>query len=279
MNIQEKTYLFVPAIKEDIVRKAVKSDCDTVIIDLEDAVAVDEKDAARNNVRHIGKKYENEKKIIVRINGLSTSYWEKDVRTVLQSGAKGIMLPKAERKQDVQDLLAFIHTLHEPETLEIIPLIETAVGVMNAYEIASSDELVSRIAFGSVDYCLDVRAEQSEEGHELLYARSQLVIASRAARKETPIDSVYVDLKNEAGLKKEVRHSKQIGLKAKLLIHPKQIPPVSEILKPSAGEIEEAKYIIRIFESALKEGGASVTYQEKLVDYPVYKKALEVIRE
>lgn len=146
-----------------------------------------------------------------------------------------------------------------------------------AYNIASSDPAISKIAFGSVDYCLDVGGEQSESGHELLYARSQLVIASRAAGIGSPIDSVYVDLQDEEGLISEVKRAKQIGLTAKLLIHPKQIAPVESILKASAAQIEEAKQIIQVFESALKEGKASVSHQGKMVDYPVYKKALQLI--
>ncbi len=272
---KQRSYLFVPATSLSLIKKAVLSVADIVIVDLEDAVALSEKQAARDVMKEALKVYKQEHKIIVRINSLETSLWEADLETAINNGAAGIMLPKAEDEQGIQRVSNKIREIRESkdEAFELIPLIESAKGVQFAYAIASADSLVSALAFGSIDFSLDIDCELTPEGMELLFARSQLVIASKAAGIRPPIDAVYPNLTDEEGLKNQTVFANQLGFKAKLVIHPKQLEVVHRVFSPSDEEITMAKKIIEAFEQAEKEGIASIKVEGQFVDYPIYKKA------
>lgn len=274
-----RSYLFVPSTKLSVIKKAVSSTADVVIIDLEDAVALSEKQTAREILKETLLAYKNDRKIIVRINGVGTSFWEEDLEIAIANGAGGIMVPKAETEQEIQAVSNRIRDIREgiDEAFELIPLIESAKGVHFAYAIASADPLVSALAFGSIDFSLDIDCELTPEGLELLFARSQMVIASKAAGIDSPIDAVFPDLADEEGLKKQARFAKQLGFKAKLVIHPKQLEIVHQVFSPSAKEMAAAKEIVEAFEKAEESGIASIKVEEKFVDYPVYKKAKKVL--
>lgn len=269
------SYLFVPATSFSLIEKAVTSKADVVIIDLEDAVALSEKQAAREVMKEALKVYKKEHKIIVRINALETSFWEADLETAVTNGAEGIMLPKAENEQGIQTVSNKIREIRKnsDEAFELIPLIESAKGIQFAYAIASADPLVSALAFGSIDFSLDIDCELTPEGLELLFARSQLVIASKAAGIGPPIDAVYPNLTDENGLKNQTVFANQLGFKAKLVIHPKQLDVVHQVFSTSDEEIIIAKKIVQAFEKAEKEGIASIKVDGQFVDYPIYKKA------
>ncbi|MBT2569413.1 CoA ester lyase [Planococcus sp. ISL-110] len=275
-----RSYLFVPATNPSIIKKAVSSMADIVIVDLEDAVALSEKQAARRVMKEALAAHQHEQKIIVRINGLDTDLWEGDLEIAITNGAAGIMIPKAEDPQGIQKVSNKIREISgdKDETFEMIPLIESAKGVQSAYAIASADSLVSVLAFGSIDFSLDIDCELTPEGLELLYARSQLVIASKAAGIGSPIDAVYPDLRDEEGLKKQTGFAKQLGFKAKLIIHPKQLDVVHQVFSPSKEELTLASEIVEAFEKAEESGIASIKIGGQFVDYPVYKKAKRILR-
>lgn len=277
--LTRRSYLFVPGENAAVTKKAVSSAADCVILDLEDAVAVSEKASAREAVKESLKNFANDKQLIVRINDLDSPYWEADLAVAVAGGAAGIMLPKAGSGKDIATLCEKIREFSgakEPD-FEVFPLIETASGVQFAYEIASADHLVTALAFGSIDFSLDIGCELTAGGLELLFARSQIVIASRAAGIEGPIDAVYPDLTNAEGLEREARSARQLGFKGKLIIHPKQMSIVHEAFSPSGKEIEQAKEIVSAFEEAEKNGVASIQIQGQFVDYPVYKKAKNIV--
>ncbi|AQU80497.1 CoA ester lyase [Planococcus faecalis] len=269
------SYLFVPATSFSLIEKAVTSKADVVIIDLEDAVALSEKQAAREVMKEALKVYKKEHKFIVRINALETSFWEADLETAVTNGAAGIMLPKAENEQGIQTVSNKIREIRKnsDKAFDLIPLIESAKGIQFAYAIASADPLVSALAFGSIDFSLDIDCELTPEGLELLFARSQLVIASKAAGIGPPIDAVYPNLTDENGLKNQTVFANQLGFKAKLVIHPKQLDVVHQVFSTSDEEITRAKKIVEAFEKAEKEGIASIKVDGQFVDYPIYKKA------
>ncbi|RNF40251.1 HpcH/HpaI aldolase/citrate lyase family protein [Planococcus salinus] len=273
--LTRRSYLFVPGKNAAVTKKAVSSEADCVILDLEDAVAVSEKSSARDMVKESLRNFTNEKQLIVRINAMNTPYWEEDLAAAIHGGASGVMLPKADSGKDIAALCEKIRELSEEKDpdIEVFPMIESAQGVQFAYEIASADRLVTALAFGSIDFSLDIGCELTADGLELLFARSQIVIASSAAGIGAPIDAVYPDLLNPEGLEKEARSAKQLGFKGKLIIHPKQMPLVHEVFSPSEREIEQAKEIVAAFEKAEKNGVASIEVQGQFVDYPVYKKA------
>lgn len=276
--LKENTYLFVPGIKEKVIEKALNSKCDVVIIDLEDSVAEDEKGTARGILQNFISKSSHNKKVIVRINDLNSAYWQKDLETCFSIKVDGIMLPKAESGKDIEKIGELISQYAGKEGFELIPLIESAKGVQFAYEIASAHSSVSKLAFGSVDYSLDIGAVLTKEGEELLYPKGVIVVASKAAGIKNPIDSVFMDLNDGTGLMQETEKSKKMGFQAKMLIHPKQIEVVNKVFIPTSEELKEAENIVIKFESALDRGLASISYKGKLVDYPVYKQALELLR-
>ncbi|MFB7639675.1 HpcH/HpaI aldolase/citrate lyase family protein [Peribacillus butanolivorans] len=273
----ERSYLFVPGIKKRMIEKALLSESDIVIIDLEDAVAEDEKENARNILQDVLNNDLNKKKVIVRINALNTPYWQQDLQEVLTSKASGIVLPKAENAEDIESVCKFIECYEGKDEFEVIPLIESAKGVYYALEIAQAHSYVKRLAFGSVDYSLDVGATLTSTGLELLYARSAIVVASKVAGIESPIDSVFMDIQNLTGFEAEIIRAKELGFKAKLLIHPSQIASVNSLFSPSKVEIVNALGIVRVFEESLEQGIAAVSYEGSLIDYPVYKKSKELI--
>lgn len=268
--IVERSYLFVPAMKPLMISKALESEADAIIIDLEDSVAQAEKENARLKlVQALG---EDKNKLILRINDYNSPHWELDILCAVKNGINRVMIPKAESAENVEEMCKFIKC-ESHETIEIIPLIETAKGIHFSYEIATSSPLVSKIAFGSIDYSLDIGCELSSDGLELLYARSKIVNASKAARIQPPLDTIYPELNNDAGLKQSALLGKKLGFKSKMIIHPKQIQIVHDIFSPTEKELEEALRLVLAFEKAEKKGIASIQYQNQLIDYPMYKKA------
>lgn len=276
-----RSFLFAPATDARKVDKALSLEADAVILDLEDAVAVSEKVRARSaivdiltGVRRGG--------VYVRVNGVNTPWVVGDIMAVVGNRPAGIVLPKAECPEEVRRVDWLIGRLeHEyalpSPTIELIPLIESARGVAQAYAVASSCARVRRVAFGAVDYTLDMGIRLTGKGNELFYARSQLAVASSAAGIEGPIDTVYVNLKDQAGLREDCRVGRELGFSGKLVIHPAQIAVVNEIFSPERSEIEYAAKVVRAFDQAEAVGVAAVQLDGKFIDYPVAEWARRIL--
>lgn len=278
MNLA-RSYLFVPGTNKDMIKKAIVSDADCIILDLEDAVALAEKEKARVAVKESLIRFSKEKEVFVRINDCETSFWEEDLICAVVNGAAGVVVPKSESEQNIRLVCQKVReaTTESSSTFQVIPLIETAKGVQFAYAIAAADEMISKMAFGSIDFSLDIGCELSASGMELLFARSQIVIASRAAGIGAPIDTVFADFNDVAGFENEAKIAKQVGFKAKLIIHPKQIQITHQLFSPSEQEISNAMAIVKAFEEAEENGVASIAVNNQMVDYPVYKKAKRLL--
>lgn len=268
-----RSFLFCPATDLRKVEKALSLDADAVILDLEDAVAVSEKVRARSLIGEaLGAA--GGKNVYVRVNGVNTPWIVGDFMAVVGNRPTGIMLPKAECAEEVRRAdwllgrLEIEYTMPR-EKIELIPLIETARGITEALSIASSCSRVRRLAFGAVDYTLDMGIKLTGSGEELFYARSRLAVASRAAGIEGPIDTVYVNLKDEAGLREECHVVRRLGFSGKLAIHPAQIAPVNEVFSPDPEEIKYAAKVVQAFEEAETTGVAAVQVDGRFVDYPV----------
>ena len=268
-----RSFLFVPATSPRKVEKAFSTNADAVILDLEDAVAVSEKVKARGLVVDV---LSNERRdgIYVRVNAVNTPWIVGDIMAVVGNRPAGIMLPKAECAEEVRRVDWLIGQLQKeyglsPGQIDIIPLVETARGVAQAGEVASSCPRIRRLAFGAVDFALDMEIRLSGKGNELFYARSQIAVASRAAGIEGPIDTVYVNLKDDEGLKEDCRVARELGFSGKLVIHPAQIASVNEIFSPVQSEIEYAAKVVQAFDEAESTGIAAVQLDGKFIDYPV----------
>lgn len=267
-----RSFLFMPGNNGRFICKALHSDADAIIIDLEDSVSISDKENARK-VFTSAINTESDKSCYVRINSVGTPWWEDDLEAAIGAKVDGIMLPKADTAGTVRTIAGQL-----PNHYDFIPLIETAKGVLNAYEIAGSSNKISRLAFGAIDYALDIGVNYSKTSEWLLYARTHLVTASRSVGIYPPVDTVYPDLDDHKGLSEELEHTKQLGMFGKLAIHPKQIPTIHESYTPTTKEISEARRIIEHFEAAEKLGLTSVQIEGRFIDYPVYFRAKRIVQ-
>ena len=255
---QIRAPLFVPANRPERFAKAAQSDADAVILDLEDAVAVDAKDAARSALAVDF----TELPIIVRINSHGTPWHDEDVRAVAALPIAGIMLPKSE---DAATVAAVANAVGHG----VVALIESARGMANARQIAATEGVV-RLAFGSVDYCADLACAHLRE--VLLPARSELVLASRLAGIAAPIDGVTVQLDDLAISHDDAAHARALGMTGKLCIHPKQIETIKRAFAPSEAEIQWAQRV-------LASGDGAVSVDGAMVDEPVRIRARAMLAQ
>ncbi|MBW2048167.1 MAG: CoA ester lyase [Deltaproteobacteria bacterium] len=281
-----RTALFVPGNRPDRVDKAVKTGADAVIIDLEDAVPLSEKEASRAKVRN--KILEHaERKIIVRVNSLDSPFFQGDLAEVITGSLACLMVPKVENGAHIREINENLLKVEKEMGMEegavsIIPLIESAGAVQNVFQIATEKTEPARIycvAFGAADYTLDMGIEITKEGSELLYPRSTIAVASRAAGIEPPLDTPFMmDLKDMEALKVDAYRAKQLGFQGKLCIHPNQIEPCHLIFSPAKEEILYAERVVRVFEDAEKGGSAAILLDGKFIDYPVVERARQILK-
>jgi citrate lyase subunit beta / citryl-CoA lyase len=277
-----RSLLFAPGNVTRRVEKALSLNADVVILDLEDAVPLAEKAQARGLVAEALQKPRFASGY-VRVNALSTGFTIDDIQTVMSSNLDGIMLNKVEEPADLYKVDWLMGHLEERLSLpkgsvDLIPLVENAKGIQNAYEIARAVPRVKRLCFGAIDYTADIGVKLTSDGAEIFYARSQLVNASRAAGLEPPIDTVYPDIKNPAGLERDTAIAVQLGFQGKLVIHPDQIDPVNKMFSPSEGDIAYALKVVAAFEEAEAKGHAAITLEGgKFIDYPVVHNARRLL--
>lgn len=271
----ERSYLFVPGNQYERIGKALHSEADAVIIDLEDAVAVDHKKEARRIIKMALTDYDTtDKQIYLRINDMKTNEWQEDVKLANEFPQLGIFLPMAESREEILLLEDQLQGKRK-----IVPIIETAKGIMAVHSIALASRQVFRLAFGALDYCLDLGISITKEQHELIYPRSLLAVVSKTADIMSPIDTVYPEFHDDAGLKEEIQRARQLGFSAKLCIHPRQLPLVNEGFSHTEEEIRWAREVVETFQKAEKEGRAAINFKGTMIDYPVYKRALAILGE
>lgn len=276
-----RSYLFAPGNHARRVEKAFQAGADAVILDLEDAVATTEKDAAREAVVAA---FSNEPATrgYVRINGFESPFWKQDVEAVIGQRIAGLVLPKAESPEQVRAVDEWMTSCERraglaERALDLMLLVETAKGVMGVDEIAAACPRVSRLAFGGGDYTNDLSLEWTADEAALSYARARLTHASRAANLEPPVDTVVLQVKDQDRFRQSARNGRLMGLHGKLCIHPDQIAPCHEVFTPSAEEIERAREIVAAFEDAESKGSASIQVRGIFVDYPVVYRAQRVL--
>jgi citrate lyase subunit beta/citryl-CoA lyase len=258
-----RSYLFVPGDRPERFDKACAAGAGMVIVDLEDAVAPPDKQAARDAVADW---LRADRPVALRINASDTAWFDDDLALCGHAAVAAVVLPKAERVEPLQRVRSAA-----PHAV-LLPLIETARGIANAQALAAADG-VQRLLFGSIDFQLDLGI--SGDGEELLFFRSQLVLASRLAQIEAPVDGVSTALDDAAQLRADTLRARRLGFGAKLCIHPKQVPVVNAAFAPTAQEIEWAK---RVLEAAEQSQGAAVALDGRMVDKPVILRAQSLLR-
>lgn len=276
-----RTMLFTPANDLKKAGKALLSDADAAVLDLEDAVALSEKANARAALKE-ALALPRKGDVFIRVNSAQTDFILNDLLAAVTEGVKGIVLAKSETAEEVRRvdwLMGQIETERglPPGGLELIPFIESANAIINAHSIASACPRVSRMFFGGVDYVLDIGTSFSKGGTEIFYARSQLVVASRAAGIEAPIDTVYPDFKNIEGLVADAKAVRQMGFQGKLAIHPGQVGPLNEVFMPTADELSWAKKIVAVFDESEAKGQAVLQVEGKMIEYPIANRARRIL--
>lgn len=256
-----RSYLFVPGNRPERFDKACAAGADAVIVDLEDAVPFADKAAAREAVAAW---LSAEKPVLVRINGADTDWFGADLALCRMPGVAGVVLPKAEQAGDIARLRAAGATA-------VLPLIESAAGIDHLRAISAARG-VQRLMFGSIDFQLDLGIPGERE--ELLFFRSQLVLASRLAGLAAPVDGVSTALDDAERLADDARHARQMGFGAKLCIHPKQVDAVNRCFTPGAHELAWAG---RVLEAAARADGAAVALDGKMIDRPVILRAQAIV--
>lgn len=278
-----RTLLYVPGNMPGMLQNIPVFEADGVMIDLEDAVPLAEKDAARVLARnYLRLLADREKEIFVRINALDTKYAVDDLREVLPAKPDGIRLPKADSREVVEKLDTLLTESEEQLGLpigwfKIIPSIESAVGVLNCVEVAQASSRLVALAFGAEDYTASLEIHRTKEGAELFNARTRIVWAAKAAGLQV-IDSIFADVNDVDGLRRETELVKGLGFTGKSLVNPRQIPVVHEVFRPKKEEIEEALEVMEAIQRAREMGTGVISLRGKMVDAPVVKRAARILR-
>lgn len=263
MSVRLTTLLFVPGDRPERFAKAAASGADAVILDLEDAVRPDAKAAARANIVRHGLARE---RTVVRINDAASPWWRDDARAVADAGVGYLMLPKTESPESIAELRERVG----PD-LRIIPQIESALGLCRVDAILAAPG-VERVAFGHLDFAADIGC--ATDGEPLAYARSRLIVRSRAAGRPAPLDSVTADIGSPETLRRDAEAARRSGFGGKLLIHPNQVAIVREAFAPTGAELAWARKVI---DAAAGTASGAVMVDGKMIDRPVVEAARRLL--
>ena len=272
-----RTMLYLPGNNPNMLVRGHLFGSDGIIMDLEDAVAMSEKDAARTMVSKFLRRGDfGNTEVTVRINGADTEYWKKDLEAVVpHKRLDGIRLPKADSPQIIKDVDEELSRLEDKYGIEqghikLFCILETAYGIWHAYDVATASKRVAAILPGGEDLVADLKTSRTPE--ELEWSRRMIVIAARAAGVDA-IDLMFPRVTDDEGLKKDAQFSKDLGFDGKSVIHPNQIPIIHKIFTPTEKEIEKAQRIIAAAEDAKARGLGTVSVDGRMVDIPVVKRA------
>ncbi|MBE9887377.1 citrate (pro-3S)-lyase subunit beta [Enterococcus durans] len=281
MERLRRTMMFVPGANAAMLRDAPLYGADSIMFDLEDAVSLKEKDAARTLVHFALKTFDySAVETVVRINGLDT-VGKQDIEAVVLAGVNVIRLPKTETAKDIIDVDEAITLVEESNqipvgTTKMMAAIESAEGVLNAREIAQASTRLIGIALGAEDYVTNMKTKRYPDGQELFFARNMILHAARAAGIAA-IDTVYSDVDNVEGFQAETNLIKQLGFDGKSVINPRQIPLVNAIYAPTEKEIQHAKEVIWAINEAEAKGSGVISLNGKMIDKPIVERAQRVI--
>jgi len=277
-----RSMLFLPGNNPNMLINGNCLGADSVIFDLEDAVSPDEKDAARILVRNTMRYMDFRGcEIIVRINSVDTPYWQKDIDAILPYGPGLILLPKTGSAADVLVADAYITQMEEKLGLKIgtvglMPLIETALGVENAFAIASAANRVKALFLGAEDLTADLQCKRTKEGREIEYARTRLVMAARAAGVDV-YDTPFTDVNDDEGIEVDANLAKSLGFSGKASISPRHVDVINRVFSPTLAEIDYAYEVMEAIALAKKQGKGAIALRGKMIDAPIVMRAQRTI--
>ncbi|NLA53313.1 MAG: HpcH/HpaI aldolase/citrate lyase family protein [Clostridiales bacterium] len=278
-----RSMMFVSAQRPGLMKDAYIFKPDSLLLDLEDAVAENQKDAARFSLYHALKTVDFKGvERVVRINGLDTPHWQEDIRVVVAGGADALRIAKCEKAEDVHTVVSHLEMAEmefgvEPGTTLVMAALESPLGILNAYEICTAcPQRMIGVAISGGDFRKSMHTKYYPGGLEMLGARSHMLIAARAAGVQC-FDTVFTDLDDMDGFRMEVEQNKQMGFDGKSLISPRQIAVVHEVFAPTAKEIADAEKIVRVWRENSKKGIGVFTVDGKMIDIAFIPGAERVI--
>ena len=278
-----RTMMFVPGNNPAMVKDAGIYGADSIMFDLEDAVSMAEKDAARDLVYEALQTQDyGDAELVVRVNGQDTPYYANDVRAMVKAGIDVVRLPKAEDAEMIKKLDADITAAEkefgrEEGSTMLMAAIESAKGVINAYQIASASDRMMGIALSAEDYTTDMKTHRYPDGAELEFARNIVLHAARAAGVAA-FDTVFTNMNDTEGFYRETEYIHQLGFDGKSLVNPRQIPMVNKVYEPTKKEIENAKNVENAIKEAKLKGSGVISMNGQMVDRPVVLRAERVMR-
>lgn len=280
-----RSLLIMPANRADMLAKAPTYGADALVFDLEDSVPVAEKPRARELAREWIVKHQATCSIHVRVNALQTGMLADDIEAVAVPGLAGIRLPKAEAAETIRAVDAMLTSLEgkrgiAPGTIGIGPSLESAKGAWFAYDILSASRRITSVTAGTAqdgDLQTDLGYTWTAQGDEVLYIRSRVLLAARAAGVEHVLDGSYANVRDPEGLRVCCEAARRLGYRGKSVIHPNQIKTVNRVFMPTAQEVDYYRRVIEAFDAALARGSAATTVDGKLVDYAMAAMAKRVL--
>jgi citrate lyase subunit beta/citryl-CoA lyase len=283
MEIQ-RSLMFVPGSSEKMLTKAIGlENLDVAMFDLEDGVPPSLKDDARELVASMLGRPPGGPARFVRLNAIATERMEADLQAVVVPGLEGVVLPKVETADEVQQIGRVLAERESrvglaPGSVRVIAAIETARGLLNASAIAAGSPRMMGLMFGAEDFGLDIGLSTNRvgEGRELIYARSAVIVAAAAAKVQS-IDGVWPDIHDAEGLLKDATQARNLGFTGKSTFHPGQIDTINMIFSPTAEEVAFAEQVVEAFEQAQASGQAAIALRGQLIDLPIVERARRVL--
>lgn len=276
--------LFLPANDMHKAQKASELMVDSIVLDLEDAIPVSEKDNARQALQGILQHLVFEPECLIRINSVQSSWWQEDIKAAASFSPSGFVIPKVESAKDVIEVSNLLAEVEKEQGFNenkfvLFGLIESALGILNIREIAAAAKDHPRfqaLIFGAEDYAASVGVSRSDIGTEVLFARSAVVCAAGAYHLQA-IDTVFLDYHAKDALIEECLRVKNLGFTGKLAIHPSQISPIQATFSPTEAEIDEARSLIDAFDTHQQEGRGVFAWKGKMVDMPLVIQARRIL--
>ncbi len=278
-----RSLLFIPGNSPVMLQNGAVLPADSLILDLEDAVAADQKDAARLLTAAALRSQNYKKEIIIRINSLDSSYWQPDLEEIIPCRPDAIMPTKCSDSSTIRILAEKISELErqndiEEGSIKLLPLIETALGIEKAFEIASSSPRIAALLLGGEDLAADLQCDRTKRGEEIFYSRSRIVIAARAAGVEA-IDTPFTDVDDDEGLIQDARLARSLGFSGKAAISPRHLTKINEIFSPQPEAVRYAREVVAAVERAKKAGKGVVSLHGKMIDAPIAARAEQVLEQ
>jgi len=281
MKRLRRTMLFMPGNNPGMLQNAGILGADSIILDLEDAVSLTEKDSARILTREAIKNIDYiNVEVVVRVNPFDTEFAKEDIDVIARVKPDALMIPKA-TEEELEAIDKILTTIEVEESFEkgsikLLPIIETAYGVENVYNIIKSSDRIVGVLLGGEDLTSDLGIKRTKEGEEIFYARNRVAIACKAMKVDS-IDTPFTDTNDFEGLEKDTRKAKSLGLTGKAAINPRQIDTIHYVYAPNAEEIKYAKRVLEAMEEAESEGKGVFSLDGKMIDAPVINRAKNTV--